>query len=82
MVGGQVNPIKSIIIDNKNNNNNSNNSFIVSIIEDILWWRCWWLLFYIKAAHDMKLELVVIMAQCRVGKYDEELSTAIIIVTI
>ena len=84
MVGGQVNPIMSIIIDNNNNNNNSNNGFTVSIIEDVLWWWCWWLLFYIKAAHDIiiKLELVVIMAQCRVGKYDKELSTAIIIVTI
>ena len=35
-----------------------------------------------QADHDIKLELVVIMAQCRVGKYDKELSTAIIIVTI
>ena len=36
MVGGQVNPIISITIDNNNNNNNSNNSFIASIIEDVL----------------------------------------------
>ena len=36
MVGGQVNPIMSIIIDNNNNNNNSNNGFTVSIIDDVL----------------------------------------------
>ena len=78
MVGGQTNPIISIIIDNNNNNNNSNNGFIASIIEDVLWWWRWWLLSYIKAAHDIKLELVVIVAnECRVGKYGKELFTEI-----
>ena len=79
MVGGQINQIINIIIDNNNNNNNGNNGFIASIIEDVLWWWRWWLLSYIKAAHDIKLELVAIVAnECRVGKYGKQLFSEII----